>query len=43
MNVIQEYKELDVCFQNADHIDVKVIEGDLESQQLLDRVIKALS
>ena len=28
MNVIKKYKEFDVYFKNADHIDVKTIEGD---------------
>jgi hypothetical protein len=30
MNLIRKYKELELYFRNADHIDVKTIESDVD-------------
>jgi len=35
MNVIQEYKEFDIYFNNADHIDVKTIESDTDLRSFI--------
>lgn len=35
MNVLQKYKELEIYFQNADHIDVKSIESDVDLQSFI--------
>ena len=35
MNKIQKYKEFDIYFKNADHIDVKTIESDTDLRDFI--------
>lgn len=35
MSVISKHKELDIYFKNADHIDVKTIEGDTDLRSFI--------
>jgi hypothetical protein len=35
MNIIQKYKEFEIYFQNADHIDVKTIESDIDLRSFI--------
>ena len=35
MNVIQKYKEFEIFFQRADHIDIKTIEGNVDLRSFI--------
>lgn len=35
VETLLKYKELDICFKNADHVDVKTIEGDSDLRSFI--------